>query len=151
LVAVKHLENGESDNSFGVNGTSIVDLGEHFIAAGLAIQKDRKVLVAGFTDRPPSEGNDFVGVRLMANGSRDADFGKNGVVTLDLSTTGTTSVFEDRAHSILVQADGKIVIGGISDEYRPGETRALTSVALVRLNAQGSIDTSYGVQGVSKI
>ncbi|MCI0552868.1 MAG: DUF5050 domain-containing protein, partial [Anaerolineae bacterium] len=70
----------------------------------LAIQADGRIVVAGETS------SDFALARYNADGSPDAGFGSNGLVTTDFAASG------DVAHSLAIQADGRIVVVGESDE-----------------------------------
>ncbi len=47
--------------------------------------------------------------------------------------------------SIALQADGKIVVGGLSQEQT--EAGSLTGVAVVRYNTNGSLDSTFGTGG----
>jgi len=89
-------------------------------------QADGKVLVGGnFTTYQGTAASRLV--RLNADGSRDASFavgnGFNGLV-----------------QSIAVQADGKVLVGGNFTQYD-----GTAAPYLVRLNADGSRDTSFNI------
>jgi len=64
------------------------------------------------------------------DGDLDTSFGTGGKRTTDLLGT-------DIANSVVVQSDGKIVVAGYSE----------SSVAVVRYNPDGSLDTSFGTGG----
>jgi uncharacterized delta-60 repeat protein len=66
-------------------------------------------------------------------GSLDPTFGTNGIVATSLRT----------ASSFALQSDGKIVLAGLGDL---GDGVADT---LIRLNTNGSLDTSFGESGVA--
>ncbi|WP_221029575.1 immunoglobulin domain-containing protein [Actomonas aquatica] len=90
----------------------------------VAVQDDGKVLIGGQF----SSINGFAqaGVtRLNADGSRDTDF--------DVGSTLNGTVT-----AIVVQPDGKILIGGSFTEFAAG-----THNRILRLNADGSLDTSF--------
>ena len=71
----------------------------------------------------------------------DPTFGTGGRVVTDIG------VFE-RAADVVTQADGKIVMAAT----KPAEGGATTSdVALFRYNVDGSLDTSFGINGVALI
>jgi uncharacterized delta-60 repeat protein len=77
--------------------------------------------------------NEFAVVRYNLDGSLDTSFGGTGEVT-----TIVTSVQQGGwARDVAIQQDGKVVVAG---EAFPG-------FALVRYNADGSLDTSFGSQG----
>jgi len=95
---------GEKDINFGSNGLVMLilsRLGPDYINS-IYVQSDGKILVAG------SSAYDFAIVRLKSNGSIDETFGNNGIVTTELGS-------EDVINSIIVQPDGKILVGGYSD------------------------------------
>ena len=95
----------------------------------LAVQLDGKILVGGdFTGLGGGTGTtprNYIG-RLNADGSVDNSFnpGTNGHV-----------------HAFAVQPDGKIVFGGIFNRFGP--TAAITRNRIARVNADGSLDTSF--------
>lgn len=66
---------------------------------------------------------------------QDASFGDSGKVTIELGSG------LDEVHAVVVQPDGKIVVGG--EAWPKGNP----SFALARLNADGSLDRSYGDGG----
>jgi len=72
----------------------------------------------------------FALVRYNSNGSLDTSFDNDGKVTTNLSGS-------DRGNSVTLQADGRILLGGTSDD----------DFALVRYNSDGSLDTSFSGDG----
>ncbi|HYV94841.1 MAG TPA: delta-60 repeat domain-containing protein, partial [Chitinophagales bacterium] len=68
-------------------------------------------------------------------GSLDSTFGTNGKVTTDFSGV------DDSGNSIAVQSDGKLVFAGYSDNGSDYD------IAVVRYNADGSLDNSFGTNG----
>jgi uncharacterized delta-60 repeat protein/uncharacterized repeat protein (TIGR01451 family) len=82
----------------------------------------------------------FVAASLMtpvkaAPGDLDPSFGSGGVVTTDISAFGS------EAHSLAIQADGKIVAAGSS------ATPTNQQFALARYNPDGSLDQAFGSAG----
>lgn len=69
------------------------------------------------------------------DGSLDPDFGIDGWVTTDVGVI-------DIAKSVAEQADGKLIIGGITG---PVEEYAFL---LVRYNTDGSLDETFGIDGI---
>lgn len=120
---------GSLDNSFGDQGSIIMDLGstEDF-AFNVVIQTDDKILVVGtsgeFTNR------DFSLARFNANGTKDQSFGNNGIVK-------TNILFDDELYTVALQSDGKIVAGGV------GNSKGY----IFRFLANGILDTSFGSSG----
>jgi uncharacterized delta-60 repeat protein len=75
--------------------------------------------------------------RLLLNaGDLDPTFGSGGIVMTSLQGL-------DRAHSLALQADGKIVAGGFSANSSGNSAE----LALVRYNPDGTLDTSFGTGG----
>ena len=74
----------------------------------------------------------------FTTGPYDAAFGNGGVVTTPVSLT-----LKDEARSVAVQADGKLVAVGYVDSG--GENY---DFAVVRYNIDGSLDTTFGGDGI---
>jgi uncharacterized delta-60 repeat protein len=111
--------NGTPDNTFGTAGktqTQISTLGDDVLA--LALQADGKIIAAG-RSRAQVNAN-FAVARYSSEGVLDTTFATGGKLEVDFSGT-------DIAESVVVQPDGKIVLGG-----------------LVRINVDG-----YGVARVN--
>ncbi|MBI2723023.1 MAG: T9SS type A sorting domain-containing protein [Bacteroidetes bacterium] len=130
--------NGSLDNSFGVGGKVITSLGPNSdIILSLTIQPDNKIVAVGFTYG--AQNTDFAMARYNADGTLDAGFGMAGLVTT------TVSVADDIASSVILQPDGKLVVGGY---YRNG---TYDDCVLIRYNINGTIDNTYGVNGKTLI
>ncbi|MDB5269101.1 MAG: Delta-60 repeat protein/Por secretion system C-terminal sorting [Hymenobacter sp.] len=101
----------------------------------LTVQTDDKILVGGNLDR--YNGQDAANlVRLNANGTLDTSF---SVGALGLTATGAlTSPSSGTPETILVQPDGKIVVGGTF-----AQVNGVPAGNLVRLNANGTIDNTF--------
>ncbi len=76
-------------------------------ASGVALQQDGKLLVTG-SGRNSSFNRDFLLLRYNTDGSLDTNFNGTGVVLTDFSAS------IDLAQAVAVQADGKILVGGIA-------------------------------------
>ena len=122
---------GSIDNSFGTNGeVNDADATYSDQPTAMALQQDQKILVASGTG---SEGSVL---RFNSDGSRDNTFGANGRATF--SPAGST--YTD-AWGVEIQTDQKIVVGGNS---------FFTTPYAVRLNADGSLDNTFGVNGIAQ-
>lgn len=97
------------------------------------LQPDGKVIVAGISSNGAND--DFALVRYNVDGSLDAGFGVGGRLTTAFGT-GT-----DAAFKLVLQANGKIVVGGTSTIDNRRE------FAVVRYDEDGTIDTSFGAGG----
>lgn len=133
--------NGALDTSFGSAGkltTSFSDLGQRGIATALAVQPDGKIIAAGYsffssTGSPQS----MAVVRYTSNGTLDNSFDGDGRAFIDLAASGS------RANAVALQADGKIVLGGLLRE----SVGTVSDFALARLNADGTLDNSFDGDG----
>ncbi|MEI6762182.1 MAG: Ig-like domain-containing protein, partial [Betaproteobacteria bacterium] len=102
-------------------------------AQAVALQPDGKILVAGYSFNGIN--NDFSVVRLHADGSLDTSFNATGRVMISVGSG------DDFAQGIALQADGKVLLLGHSSVGNH------TELSLVRLNTDGSIDTTFGNNG----
>jgi uncharacterized delta-60 repeat protein len=59
ILLSRHDENGVLDNSFGTNGTLLIDQSDRDQATTIAVQSDNKVIVAGNIYNSVSESNNF--------------------------------------------------------------------------------------------
>lgn len=130
------LTPGAKDPNFGVGGITVSPLTTTSDTGKTnAIQSDGRVVVAG--DVPGFTGNidtssDFAIVRYTTTGSLDTTFGTNGVAYITFRTF-------DRVLDMVVQSDDKIIVVG--ETFNSG---AQSDIAVLRLNANGSIDTTFG-------
>ena len=144
IVILRLTATGTLDSTFGTandgtpDGVVNMSLGDgNDMATALKIQSDGKIVVVGTTGNPG--GSNMAVVRLTTDGSLDTTFGKasdgtpDGVVSLSLGSG------DDIARALAIQADGKIVISGTT--YSAGST---SNAVVVRLNADGSLDASFG-------
>ena len=121
---------GALDPTFGNGGRVIGDFFDPLnVALGMAIQADGKIVVVG--EGANSNTWDFAVVRYNTDGSLDTSFGGTGIV---LTPVGNS---HDLATSVAIQADGKIVVAGGTG----------SSLAVVRYNPNGTLDTSFNGTG----
>lgn len=133
LAVVRLNADGSGDSTFGTGGTVLLDLGATDDAfTSLAVQNDGKILLGGMSV------GQFFAARLQTNGSLDASFGTAGI---------TTTTFDKPINSlsVLLQADQRIVLAGT---VRNGT--ANREIALARLSADGTLDTTFGTAGKSR-
>ena len=128
---------GSPDSLFGTNGAVFFngpangdDVGE-----AVAVQPDGKIVAAGGTFNGPN--SEVLLVRLNPDGAFDANFaGGDGVATYAAANTSVG------AKTLAVQDDGRIVVaGGIV-------IGASLDLIVMRFNANGFIDTSFGPVGI---
>jgi uncharacterized delta-60 repeat protein len=132
----RQLSAGDLDPTFGRGGKVFTDLAT-FSTDGcrkVLIQPDGKLLAVGRSVR--SGRMDFAVVRYTAGGHRDSGFGDGGVVLTPLGE-------EADALGVTLQPDGKIVVVG-----NCGPRHGPQDIALVRYNADGTLNGRFGKGGV---
>src|SRR4029077_17947339 len=115
------------DPGFGSAGTASTALGENAAAHGIALQADGKLVVVG--TRAFSPNPNFVVARYDSNGSLDTGFANAGALSIDFFG------FEDIGENVLVQPDGRIVVGGQARNVVDG-------YGLARINPRGPTGSS---------
>lgn len=132
LTLVRYLPNGDPDPGFGTNGivtTDLSDTGPDQCYA-LLVQPDGRIVAAGYA------GGDFAVARYHPDGTPDIGFGGDGSVIFPV---GEGAAF---VSSLAVQSDGKVLATGSA--YIDG----WYDFALARLNQDGSLDQSFGANGI---
>ncbi len=128
LAIARFLPNGSLDTTFDTDGKKTIPgatVGLNNEGA-VAIKSDGKIVVGGSS-------TDFVLFQLNPDGSLDLSFDGDGSVTTNLEGN-------DQLHEIELQTDGKIVA--------VGSAAATTKSAIVRYNANGSLDTTFSGDGI---
>ncbi len=124
---------GTPDTTFSGDGRQTVDFGGGGdVAFSVAIAPDGKILVAG---KGGGAISDMVVARLNADGSLDSTFGAGASAKASIDFGGS-----DAANGVALQPDGKIVMAGTT-------TAGDGDLAVARLNADGSMDTSFSGDG----
>ena len=128
--------NGETQNRIvrlntdgSIDTSFVTGLGFNDWIETITLQSDGKILVGGkFTSYNGQPRNSIV--RLNTDGSIDASF--------NIGTGFNISEWSHSVGAIVLQPDGKILVGGSFVEYngQPQKT-------IVRLNMDGSVDTSF--------
>lgn len=131
---------GDLDGFFSGDGVVVTPLAPTSRGDGgyaTAVQWDGKIVVGGYADSGGSSGEDFAVVRLNTDGSLDTTFSGDGKVIVDIANGN------DGLNTLAIQWDGKIIVGGLA------YTGATTDYdfALVRLNTDGSLDSTFGGDG----
>ncbi|MFI3137597.1 MAG: Calx-beta domain-containing protein, partial [Methylococcaceae bacterium] len=97
-------------------------------ANAVITQPDGKILVAGYSNNGSND--DFALMRYNSNGSLDASFDSDGIVTTAFNFS------KDWGRSVVRIEDKILVAGSSNDDF-----------ALVRYNSDGSLDTSFDSDG----
>jgi len=143
---IRFNNDGTIDNSFGKNGSIIIDLGDSvpdefskmlvldngkILACGSSISKNRRYQISTI-------------LKLNNNGSIDSTFGINGKVLNEFNYNYVVNNFGYNIHS---QPNGKIIlIGAFKDEFSDGN-----NFFTIRYNSNGSIDSTFGETGIGYV
>ncbi len=146
VALARYNANGQLDRSFGHGGYAFPNLpavmGVAMPASGLAVQRDGK-LVAGYGFE---SGPGFALVRLNRNGRLDSSFGTNGLASADIAGGAGSGLGPlELPGAVAVQPDGKIVEAGWYSVNAP------EIGAIVRYQADGSLDPAFGTGGIARL
>jgi uncharacterized delta-60 repeat protein len=145
--------NGSADGTFGAGGFAHVQFSPTSTdqATAVAVEADGKIVVAGTTT--DSSGNRNFGVtRFNPNGTLDTTFGfnQNGLVVIDFTGPTTPTHVDAVLSSMIVEADGRIVLGG-SATFNKGANGPsgvpVVDFAVARLNNDGTQDADFDADG----
>ena len=137
FAVARFNDDGSLDPSF--DGDGLVTLSfttpGNDVGLGIAVQADGKIVVVG-TSNSGSGDSDFAVARFNDDGSLDNTFDVDGRVTTSFSGG------DDVGSGIAVQADGRIVVVGTSDNGS-----GASELAVARFNLDGSLDNSFSGDG----
>ncbi len=125
---IRYLENGELDAGFGNGGVLSVNFIRVPRYATLVVKADGKFLMSIRPEKyfPP------IITQFLTNGEVDTSFGVDGSI----------EVVNNSAVKLLLQSDGKILVGGNFLNFEE-------FFRMSRFNSNGSIDLSFGYQGTA--
>ena len=124
-----------SDGTRDISFTSYFTNDFEFLNASvnsIQIQPDNKILVAGYFNVYSGQTKNGI-LRLNTNGTLDTTFGSTSGFTGSLS-------FGGEVNDMILQSDGKILCAGDFTGYS-----GVSSNNLIRLNNNGTIDTSFNI------
>jgi uncharacterized delta-60 repeat protein len=123
---VRYNADGSLDTTFDGDGTLTTVIGNSSNAASVAIQSDGKIVAAGYSTI--GSNNDIAVVRYNPDGSLDATFDSDGIVTTAIGPD------DDTASSVAIDGNGKLIVGGTSKG----------DFALLRYLSNGALDKTFG-------
>lgn len=154
----RYLTDGKLDVTFGDSGYAIthfdfngsVDDGYFLeVIHAVTIQPDGKIVAAGYgihgyfydAEIGPVYNMSFLVARYLPDGTLDSSFGGDGTVDTDFGKL-------EEAYAVVIQPDGKIIVGG-SVAPAPGQPQELISdFCMVRYLSNGQLDQSFGNGGI---
>jgi uncharacterized delta-60 repeat protein len=138
FAVTRYGTTGSLNASFGTGGIVTTDFGSgDDRGTAVKIQSDGKIVVAGYASNGADF--DFAVARYDLNGVLDPGFDGDGLQTIAVGAGN------DKAFALLIQPDGKIVLAGSA--VIGGDL----DFALVRLNTDGSLDTSFSTDGIQTL
>jgi uncharacterized delta-60 repeat protein len=131
FVAARLTPSGAVDSSFGSGGVEL--LAPTAAGWGMVLQQNGDVVIGG--EEQISGTWAFMAARLTTSGAPDPTFGNGGIVTISI---GQKAV----GLAIALQPDGRIVMTGNANT-------GTAVIGTVRLNANGTLDSTFGSGGIS--
>jgi uncharacterized delta-60 repeat protein len=126
MFVTRYSSSGILDTGFGTSGITHITIGDGSVARSVIVQTDGYIVISGaavLSGQPV-----FAVARCDTSGALDTGFNSTGIVTTIIGSAA-------QAYSVKIQADGKIVVGGISDNH----------FAVARYTTAGLLDTaSFG-------
>lgn len=152
FATVRYNSNGSLDTAFNNSGTALAQ----FVSNGspgarrfntpetVLARANGKILVVGTTGSccAPQPLSQVAIIQYNADGTVDSSFGAAGKIQTGYLTFPTTTAF-----NAAIQADNKIVIGGIGQPNNKSSLQA----AVARFTANGSLDSTFNGDGWSML
>lgn len=152
-VVARYTSTGALDNTFDNNGIRLMwitgsDSQYYFCVEDIIVQPNGKIHATGWRDYPISGGQEIVWAgRINSNGSMDNTFSADGVTTYNAGLSSS-----NRAHALLLQADGDIVLSGTVSSGISGDFYTLEipgngmGFYWLRIHQFGSNDIAYDLE-----
>ncbi|NJO00104.1 MAG: hypothetical protein HC875_41335 [Anaerolineales bacterium] len=132
LAVSRYTITGSLDSTFGGDGVVTTSIGSNSSSRAVAVQPDGKIVAGGVSSGIPDR---FALARYTITGTLDNTFGNNGSVTTTVGTNGSIM-------AIAIQPDSKIIAVG------SGTSGGQTVFALARYTVTGSMDSTFGYNGI---
>ena len=135
ILVLRFHADGRLDSSLAGDGSLVLNLPANDVVQAVALQPDKKIVVAGYTN--VFGDNDFAVTRFNENGSLDTTFDGDGRQIIR-SFGG-----DDRAQAVALEPTTKRrknLVAGLP-------TSGNNDFAVVRLNPNGSLDSSFHFDG----
>ncbi|MEP7264881.1 MAG: T9SS type A sorting domain-containing protein, partial [Bacteroidota bacterium] len=136
LVKTGIAQQGTLDLSFNTTGAFQAQFyaDNYHNVNKVLVQPDGKIIATGFSEF--GGGRYSTTFRLKDDGTLDTQFATGGY-----STVGAASSVDSRMNAMVLQPDGKIIVGGRAWQFTDDE------FAMMRYNSNGTFDTTFGIGG----
>lgn len=135
MAVMRFLSGGALDPNFGNAGLVTASVGLFDSVGGMAVQSDRKIVIAG-CGVVNGGTRDIAVMRLLANGSPDPDFGNGG-----LQVVTPADPYNESISCLALESNGSILAAGGGKK----------GFVVARFSAQGEPDPTLGGQGISEL
>ena|ERR1700733_3648526 len=126
FTLVRYNTAGVLDTTFGSGGVVTTTLSSDSVIYSLAVQSNGSIVVGG------QSVSNFALARYTSSGALDTTFGTNGTVVSQLNSNS-------QINALTIQPNGNIVVAGFIG----------SQLAVARYLASGSLDSTFGVNGVA--
>jgi uncharacterized delta-60 repeat protein len=133
FFVVRYNKNGSLDSSFANNGI-LMGTAEYYYHTTMTLDQDNKLLISGVSQSPLKA---YKFSRYNSDGSLDSSFGTGGKIVKAFEGYDSYA----RISQIISKNDGKILVVGVIS------TALKSDVALTQFNKNGTLDSSYGING----
>ncbi len=144
LIVARYTASGTLDKTFNGKGYSVflpAGISDAF-AGGVTLQSNGKIVVTGSCTGTDGA-NDMLVARFNTNGTLDTSFGGgSGYVRLDNAAAPQS---QEVGHDVVIQPDGKIVVGGWTSVT--GNPSNQADVMVARFNVDGTPDSTFATGG----
>lgn len=131
-LVVRYNTNGTLDSSF--DGDGAVELAVTASVVGVALQADGKIVLGASVGTEAA--TNFAAIRLTTAGAADTTFSGDGLAILDAGSK------QDLPASVIVQANGRIVLGGSRVDAGGNQ-----NPVMVAFTSTGVFDKTFGTDG----
>lgn len=127
------------DSSFGVNGVKQLFISREL--GGIAVQPNNNLVLCGYNNVPQTSNYQLAVNALTNTGQIDFNFGNQGNATTWFDTL-------TYAYDCAIQTDGKVVVVGTYSQGNTPQAPATFKAFVLRYHPNGSIDSSFGTNGL---
>ena len=135
FAVARYNPDGTPDITFNSTGKVLTNFGGSDTATAVAIDSNDKIVVVGSSNAGGTY--DVAVVRYSVDGTLDNTFNGTGRVLTDVGIASG-----DFATAAVIQADGRIVVGGLSDA-----SGIPYDFSLLRYNPNGTLDLTFNATG----
>lgn len=128
---------GILDPTFNASGFDIMDIQQLDLFQDVIVQSDQKIVAVGmsFNDNYISTA---YAMRFLPSGELDTEFGGDGRFFIEVDN-------EANIYGVTINAEGKIILVGSTTDYQNYK------MLLIQVNPDGSIDNSFGTNGITTV